>query len=221
MTTSLTLTFAELEFVLALRPRRRATLRGNLRLDGDGSGPSLVRAGLASLLARGLCEAVGATDEGERASLPDLRFDGELSALLTALSDDDGSSVMAAAWCGERGSVVHLVDGRGARMALFPERFGRFKAEVLDAREPVSAVLQRFLSRHLAEGTPSALVATSERDGRSAAVAIAIDAAGNWSASDSADSPDHAVPVTREQAMERVAALFDGRPFVAAQSDSR
>jgi hypothetical protein len=220
VTESLTLTFAELEFLLALRPTRRAKLRGNLRFDGgDASAPSTARAGLASLLVRGLCETVYAGG-GERASLPDLRFGGELSVLLMALSDDDGATTMAAAWCGERGSVVHLVDGGGARMALFPERFGRFRAEVLDAAEPVSALLRRFLSLHLADGIPSALVAVSTRGQRSAAVALAVDPAGQWSASDSVENPTQAVPVTRERALERIAVVFDSRP-VAARSDSR
>jgi hypothetical protein len=214
---SLTLTFAELEFVLALRPRRGAALRGSLGFEADEGAPSLTRAGLASLLARGLCETA---DTAERATLPDLRFNGELSVLLTALSDDGGSTTTAAAWCAERGGVVHVVDGRGVRIALFPQRLGRFRTEVLDAAESVSALLQRFLSRYLAEGTTSALVATSARGGESAAVALAVDAAGQWSASDSLQNPDHAVPMSRARALERIAAVFDGRP-AAAQSDPR
>jgi hypothetical protein len=97
-------------------------------------------------------------------------------------------------------------------MALFPVRFGQFRTEVLDAAEPVSAVLERFLSVHLADGSASAMVATSVRDRgeRSVLVAIAVDVAGQWSVSDSFDSPEHAVPVTRERALERIAELFDG-----------
>lgn len=221
MTDSLTLTFAELEFILALRPQRSAALRGNLRLEGDGSTPSLVRAGLASLLARGLCETVdgGAGDGGEggvRDALPDLRFGPEASALLRALADDDCVTSMAAVWCGERGGVVHVVDGGGARTALYPARFGLFGIEALDAAQPLSAALDRLLSRNFADGERSALVATSAGGERSVAIAIAVDDAGQWSVSDSLDTPDHAVPVSRERALERLAELFDGVAASAA-----
>lgn len=222
MTASLTLAFAELEFVLALRPRRGTALRGNLRLENvdDETAPVLARAGMASLLARGLCEAVAADDGADQATLPDFRFGGELSLLLNALSDDDGTTTMAAAWRGDVGSVVHVVDGRAVRVALFPERFGQYKVEVLDVAEPVSALLERFLARHLAGGIPSALVAASAHGDRSAVIALSVDAAGQWSASDSVESPDHAVPVSRERALERLAVLFGSWP-TAARSEAR
>lgn len=217
----LMLTFAELELVLALRPRNSAVLRGNLRLTGDdaSSSASLVRAGLASLLARGLCETVGDAEESASApTLPGLRFGPDISVLLTALAADDCVTTMAAGWCGERGSVVHVAGGGGARMALFPVPFGRFKAEVLDAGEPVSALVQRFLFRHLAEGETSALVATSVQGEWSVSAALAVDASGRWSFSDSIREPDHAVPVSRERALQRITEVFDGRPYATAET---
>lgn len=222
MTDSLILTFAELEFMLALRPRHGTALRGNLRLESDDDlgAPSLARAGLASLLARGLCETVRTVDGPARPALPDLRFDAAVSVLLNVLAADDCATTMAAAWGAERGSVMHVVDGGGARMALFPERLGRYSAEVLDPAEPLPALLRRFLDLHLADGTPSALVATSVRAGTSRSVALAVDPSGQWSASDSVESPDHAVPVARERALERIDVLFDDGSRTV-QSDPR
>lgn len=213
MTEPLTLTFAELELVLALRPERSAVLRGTLEestLDPDTTA-WLIRAGLASLLARGLCETVDADASSASATLPDLRFGGEVGALLTALSQEYATTT-AAAWGGTLGSVVHIVDSADVRVGLFPRRFGRYALELLDAQEPLSALLYRFLSRHIAEGSRSMLIATAAGDGGGLVSAvISVDESGHWFASDTFESPDHAVPVGRERALERIAELFDGR----------
>lgn len=207
MPESLTLTFAEIEFVLAARPQQAEQVRRDLRLEPEQDTATVVRAGLASLMARGLCESADTSTDG----IPDLRLGAHLATVATVLSAAD-THVTAAAWCGDRSDLMHVYGGGGFRLALFPFRYGRFSVEILDPAEPLSAPLTRFLDVHLAEAAPSVFIAKSGSDqdpNDLAAFAVAIDAAGAWSLSDTRHNPDRALPSTRDEALPRLAELFD------------
>lgn len=227
MPESLTLTFAELGFVLALRTPRSAALRGDLSLQDERITPPVARAGLASLLARGLCQAEKSGEsvpgQGGEGTASGVRFDGELAVLLRILADPDCVTTVAGAWRGEVGSVVHLVEGDGARMVLAPSRFGCFTAETLSAAEPLSTLLRAFLAGHLAEASTSALVVRAVRGERSVSLAIAVDGQGRWFVSDSVRDPVRSMPATPESAVARMTELMDGLTgggAVAARADA-
>jgi hypothetical protein len=56
----------------------------------------------------------------------------------------------------------------------------------------------------------TALVAKSTTDGRTVALTAAVDAAGQWSTSDSIRDPESSAPTTREEFRRRMAELLDG-----------
>jgi hypothetical protein len=207
----LTLTFAEIEFVLAARPQQAAEVRRDLRIDQAQSDPALVRAGLASLLVRGLCEPAETPVEGA----PNVKPGPEITAVAAALSTSRRHTV-AAGWCGPRAEVMHVYSGGDVRLALFPYQYGRFAVTALDPAEPMSGPLSRFLDAHLADDLESVLIVRSTAGEETVSMAVAVDAAGSWSASDSLQNPDHAEPTTREQVLPRMAELFDGASAVAA-----
>jgi hypothetical protein len=205
VTEPLTLTFAEIEFVLAARPQQAAEVRRDLRIEPDQDVRSLARAGLASLLARKLCESADDPAEGAQDVVPG----PEITAVAAALSTSRTHTV-AAGWRGKQSNVMHLYSGDSLRLAVFPYQYGRYAVEALNPAEPLSGPLSRFLDAHLADGLVSAFIVKSTgADGATVSMAVAVDASGGWSASDSRRDPDHAEPVSRDQVLPRLTELFD------------
>jgi hypothetical protein len=211
----LILTFAEIEFLLASCPQGADTVRADLRTGMAERDPVVVRAGLASLLARGLCSGSAQT------VVP-----GPAVATVIAAVATSRTHTVAAGWRGARPDVMHLYSGPTARLALFPNTRGQYTVEILDPYEPLSLPLLRFLDAFCAyatDGRESALVIKSRAVGGGGepdvSIAVAIDAAGVWSCSDSRRSPDRGIPAPREQIALRIAELVDqpaDRPGPAA-----
>jgi hypothetical protein len=197
----LTLTFAEIEFILLACPQRADAIRGQL-----GLGPrdeAAAAAGLSSLLARRLCEPA----DGDAKSV---RPGPAIKAVIAAFASGTSHTV-AAAWLGDQSDLMHVYTAPAVRLTLFPYRHGRFAVQVLDPGEAVSAVLDRYLAAHLATGQLTALVAKSTTDGETIALTAAVDASGRWSSSDSVGSPEAAAPSSRAEFRQRMAELLDGR----------
>jgi len=210
VTDLLVLTFAEIEFLLSVCPDRADAVRAQLRATEADQEPAVVRSGLASLLARGLClDAEGSVTPGP-----------EVAAVIAAFATAQ-RHIAAAGWRGDRPEVMHFYTGEAVRLALFPTPMARYVVEFLTLNEPVSAPLMRFVDAFADSsggGRESALVVKSQAVAEgseagepvSVSIAVSIDAAGTWTASDSERSPDHGVAVTREQVARRIAELMDG-----------
>ncbi|GAA0734568.1 hypothetical protein Drose_28855 [Dactylosporangium roseum] len=193
-----TLTFAELEFVLrtaAGGADRRAPefdpVRRRLNFQPGVATDIVVAAGVAALLARGLCRL-----DGQRV------VPGELvSAAADALATCH-TTTEAAGWIGDRPVVVHLFSGADARLAVYPGSYGLFNVELIDAAEPVSAPVLRFLD--LCTGT--VLVRTA-----AGGLAVARGRGGVWFVSDARDHldrPEATRRVTREALVARIVELL-------------
>ena len=215
MTEPLTLTFAEIAFILAACPQQAAEVRRDLRINAAQDSPVLARAGLASLLARGLCAPVltggeggGASDgDGGNDATPDVKPGPEITAVAAALSTSHTHTV-ATGWRGKRADVMHLYSSDALRLAFFPYLYGRFAVEALDAAEPLSGPLARFLDAHLLDGRETAFIAESTTAGQKVGLAVAVDAAGTWSVSDTGLNPDRAERSSRDRVLSRMAELF-------------
>ncbi|HEU5332752.1 MAG TPA: hypothetical protein VFU73_08315 [Actinocrinis sp.] len=220
MTDLLVLTFAEIEFLLSVCPGRADAVRAHLRATDPDQEPAVVRAGLASLLARGLClDAEGSVTPGP-----------EAAAVIAAFSTAQ-RHIAAAGWRGDRPEVMHLYTGEAVRLALFPTPLGRYAVEFLNLEELVSAPLMRFVDAFADSsggGRESALVLKSQAfaesgevdDSVSVSIAVSIDAAGTWTSSDSEQSPDKGVPASRDQVARRIAELMDGPGNRPAQASA-
>ncbi|MET7424229.1 hypothetical protein [Dactylosporangium sp. NPDC005555] len=185
-------TFAELEFLLrsAAGPggERAADMddvRRGLALQPEAATDIVTAAGVASLLARGLC-----TDEGGNV-VPGPLVLGAVAALSTLHTTTE-----AAGSAGDRTLQLHLFSGTAARLAVYPGPFGLFGIEALDPAEPLASPLARFVDRCTAGDGEAAVVI---RPGFS--VARAAD--GTWLLA-AEGSP--VVPVSREDV---VAALVE------------
>jgi len=197
MTNPVTLTFAEVEFLLRARPEQAATVRERLRINPDAASEIVVAAGLASLLARGLCEVSG----------DDVLPKGLIVALATGLSTSN-AYCEAVAWVGTRMTLVHFLDSASIRLAIFPVGSGQYTIELLDAQEPVTGPLTRFLDT-MAQGEGDlALAIRSIAPSGEVSLAVARDAQGNWHLSDSQDSPDRGQPSTRDGVAQRISQLL-------------
>lgn len=222
----LTLTFAELEFVLLACPRQAASLRTRLRLSpagasagdsvdardagdvgdagdpGDGNMGTVAAAGLASLLVRGLCEAGAAQDGAD--VVPGLEIVALAAAFVSARCH-----VTAAGWRGRQADVMHVLESSSVRVALFPSQYGRYDVRFLDPAEPLSAPLGRYLDAHLAPGETSVFVAEANAGSVSVAATATVDASGAWFASDSLFRPDAVASASRDAFHARLVDLFD------------
>lgn len=235
MTDPLVLTFAEIEFLLSACPQRADAVRAQLRTAESDQGLATARAGLASLLARGLCENTADAVLTETSVTPGPEAKAVIAAFVTARRH-----LGAAGWRGDRPEVMHLYDGDAMRLALFPVPLGQYAVEFLSPEEPVSAPLMRFVDAFAdfsRGGRASALVIKSqavadvdvdadvdanadaagagagsgagEGDVLEASMAVSIDAAGAWAFSDSQGSADRGMPVSREWVARRIAELLD------------
>jgi hypothetical protein len=231
VTDPLVLTFAELEFLLSACPQRADAVRAHLRTAEPDQGLATARAGLASLLARGLCENAAEAVITEESVTPGPEVKAVIAAFATARRH-----LGAAGWRGDRPEVMYLYDGDAMRLALFPVPLGRYAVEFLSPEEPLSAPLMRFVDAFAdfsRGGRASALVIKSRAvvdvdleavedvvayadaagsrvgDVPETSMALSIDAAGTWAFSDSQRSADRGLPVSREWVARRIAELLD------------
>jgi hypothetical protein len=200
-----TLTFAELEYILRSATVPTADLdavRRRLNFQPGVSTDIVVAAGLASLVARGLCRLAG------QRVLP-----GDLVRAVTAALSAPHSSVEAVGWMAGRPVIAHLFSGPAARLALYPGSYGLFEVELIDPAEPLSAPVIRFVD--LCTAGPAAttvLVRTAPEAGCADddGIVIARSRTGAWFISDSLDHPDPASdrPVSRATVVSRLFDLF-------------
>jgi hypothetical protein len=210
-----TLTFAELEYLLRSAAESSAgstadstaeldAVRRRLNFQPGVSTDIVVAAGVASLLARGLCRLDGqhvVPGELVRAAV------GAFSTLHTCTE--------AAGWMTDRPVVVHLFSGAAARLAVYPGSYGLFEAELIDPAEPVSAPVIRFVDLCTAGRAAATVLVRSGRPGGAGegdagevGVAVARSSTGAWFVSDSLDHPDPGHPVSREAVLSRLLDLL-------------
>ena len=203
MSEVLTLTFAEIEFFLRTRPVQQDGLRERLRL-ADG-GAAVAAAGVASLVARGLCTVEGS----------EVRPTPQAMIVIQGLTEAH-TMTEAVGWIEGRTIVMHLLTAAGIRLAIFPSAYGQFRTELLDPAEPLADPVVRFLDA-CTGGPGTALLVRSGQGPAEVSAAIARDADGQWFLSDTADSPDRGVPTTREAVVARLAALLGPQPVGATR----
>ncbi|GAA2362128.1 hypothetical protein [Dactylosporangium salmoneum] len=196
-----TLTFAELEFVLRSAAERGVdvdSVRRRLNFQPGVSTGIVVASGIASLLARDLCRL-----EGDRL------VPGEFVQCAIAALATRHTSTEAAGWMDERPVVVHLFSGVTGRLAVYPGSYGLFAVELIDAAEPLSAPVLRFLDLCTSgRGAATVLVRTQAGEADEAGVAVARSAAGAWFVSDSLERPDPGPPLGREAVVARLLSLL-------------
>lgn len=175
-------TFAELEFLLrsAAGPHGERTagmdaVRRRLGLQPEAATDIVTAAGVASLLARGLC-----TDEGGSV-VPGTLVLGAVAALSTLHTTTEAAgSAGAAGSLGDRTLALHLFSGSAARLAAYPGPFGLYGVEVLEPSEPLASPLARFVDRCTAGDGEAAVVIRSSTGDQDLGLAIARAADGTW-----------------------------------------
>lgn len=229
----LTLTFAELEFVLLACPQQAARLRTRLRLspagrsvgaapDGDsvdeGEAGNSGNAGepgggdrdMGNVAAAGLASLLvrGLCEAGATQNGTDVVPGPEVAALAAAFVSARCHAT-AAGWRGRQADVMYVFDSSSVRVALFPFQYGRYEVRFLDPAEPLSAPLSRYLDAHLAPGETSVFVAEATAGAVSVAATATVDASGAWFASDSLFRPGAVASASREAFHARLVDLFD------------
>ncbi|GIG57796.1 hypothetical protein Lfu02_21680 [Longispora fulva] len=197
MTDSLVLTFAEIEFALQAGPAQATAVREHLRFTRATETEAVAAAGLASLLARGLCTLTG-TD-----AVPTPRMVAITAGLAGWRIHTEVAGRIA-----DRVALTHLFSGPDARVALSPGAYGQFAMELLDPTEPLLAPVTRFVDACVAGGSGSAVLIRSTRDGRTVSLGVAVDEAGAWFVADSEGSPGQGTPTTRESVVSRISELL-------------
>jgi hypothetical protein len=196
-----TLTFAELEFVLRSAGERGVDVDGVRRRLNFQPGVStgiVVAAGIASLIARDLCRL-----DGTRVA------PGEFVQCAIAALATRHTSTEAAGWMDERPVVVHLFSGVTGRLAVYPGSYGLFTVELIDPAEPLCAPVLRFLDLCTPTGgAATVLVRTQAGEAAEAGVAVARSAAGAWFLSDSLERPDPGRPLDRAAVVARLQNLL-------------
>jgi hypothetical protein len=195
MTNELVLTYAEVGFLLTTQPELTGGVRAQLNLPDDADERD-ARAGVASLLVRGLCSL----NDSE------VRPGDQLIAVIAALTTST-VRVSAVGWSGPTISMLHIFGGPNASVALVPEAYGRFVVTLVDPTAPIEILAVRMLDALVGE-PESGLVVRMVRDRSTSGVAIAVDGQGTWFTADADASPDHGVPATREQAVQRLTDLL-------------
>lgn len=204
MPTPLILTFAELEFLLASCPPPVDAVRARLRLASGGPADGVVAAGLASLLARGLC-SIDPTAENPYG----ITMRPELLAAAAGLVSNR-TRTSAAGWVGEQAFVTHFFDTPQVRLALRPGALGRFAVDFGEGSEPLGKVANTFVDWCARDGGPAAAVVESTDGERTVSFAVALEPDGTWYMSDSGESPDRGTPTSRGAIRRRVSALLEG-----------
>ncbi|MDG6102622.1 hypothetical protein Daura_42135 [Dactylosporangium aurantiacum] len=204
-------TFAELEFLLRSaagpggeRAAAMDAVRRRLGLRPEAATDIVTAAGVASLLARGLC-----TDEGGNV-VPGQFVLGAVAALSTLRTVTE-----AAGSAGDRTLQLHLFSGDTGRLAAYPGPFGLYGVDVLDPAEPLAAPLARFVDRCTAGPGEAAVAIRSADAGEDSAevgLAIARAADGSWLLSD--DGPDAVTAGSRDDVVAALVERF-GHPVAA------
>jgi hypothetical protein len=196
-----TLTFAELEFVLRSAAERGVDVddvRRRLNFQPGVSTGIVVAAGVASLVARDLCRLE------ESRIVPGEFVQCAIAALATR-----HTSTEAAGWLDERPVVVHLFSGVTGRLAVYPGAYGLFSVELIDAAEPLSAPVIRFLDLcTTGDGAATVLIRTQAGGADESGIAVARSAAGAWFMSDSLERPDPGRPLARAAVVARLLSLL-------------
>jgi len=208
-----TLTFAELEYILrsaavstAVSAADLDAVRRRLNFQPGVSTDMVVAAGIASLVARGLCGL-----DGQRV-VPGALVRSVIGALSAAHSGTE-----AAGWMADRPVVVHLFSSPAARLAVCPGAYGLFEVELIDPREPLSAPVIRFVDLCTADPGAATVLVRSQAAGGAAEVGVVVarSSAGAWFVSDVADSAhdagadtEAAMPVGRAAVVSRLLDLF-------------
>ncbi|WP_327009265.1 hypothetical protein OHA72_19720 [Dactylosporangium sp. NBC_01737] len=203
-------TFAELEFLLrsAAGPHGERTagmdaVRRRLGLQPETATDVVTAAGVASLLARGLC-----TDEGGNV-VPGTLVLGAVAALSTLHTTTE-----AAGSAGDRTLAMFLFSGTAGRLAAYPGPFGLYGVEALDAAEPLAAPLARFVDRCTAgDGEAAVVIRSGAGDGPETGLAIARAADGTWLVSDG-QSATPGLPADRDDVVAALVERF-GAPVAA------
>ncbi|WP_412541310.1 hypothetical protein R8Z50_01465 [Longispora sp. K20-0274] len=199
MPEALVLTFAEFEFTLRSGSGPTIPVRDLLRLRPETASDVVAAAGVASLLARGLC----VLDDGR------VRPTEPITTLTLGLATAVGHTE-AVGWIGDRTVLLQLFGGPSVRVAVLPGAYGQFAVELMSPAEPVMGPLTRFIDRCVTDEGASAVLVHSTEGGRDVSAAVAVDECGGWFVSDSQETPDRSVACTRELALERVGELLDG-----------
>lgn len=205
MADSTLITFAELEFLLSSAAGTSQApidaVRARLDLQPEAAGNLVVAAGMASLLARGLCT------ERDGAVVPGDQVLGVVAALATRHTISE-----AGGWIDGQPAVVHLFSGTAARLVISPGKFGLFGVEVVDPAESLADPMVRFFDLCTAgEGEAAVVLRSSRGDEPEVGLAAARNAEGDWLLSDTVDSPDESRPSTRDAVVRRILALYGDR----------
>ena len=200
MDDALVLTYAELEFLLRSQEPGPVDVCGQLELGPAEELDAAARAGVSSLLARGLCTLGG---EGGSDVTPTPEVSAVIAGLTTATE-----ATRALGWVQGRPVLVHLLYGPVARLVLMPAQYGQYTVMALDPELTVAEQLSRFVDSCLGEAAESAVVIQSRTAEATVGIAVARDGAGAWFVSDSVGDPDSAMPVTRDGVLARIGELL-------------
>jgi hypothetical protein len=190
---ALVLTFAELEFLLRVRTPEIATIREGLGL--TASDDTVAAAGLASLLARGLCEPGGDRVTPGR----------ELVAVVAGLASAD--RVTRVLCLGEGAAELGAVaTGPNIHIGLTAAGFGQYVVQPIDSSVGAADQVKHVLEEAL--GSEGAVLVQSRTAGGQVSIAVAVDGEGAWYLSDSERDPNNSTPVGADEAFARVAELL-------------
>jgi hypothetical protein len=190
MSDHLVLTYAEIEFLLRVREPEHVDVRAELGFAGDERNAS---AGLASLLARGLC-----SQDGERV-VPSDDLVGVIGALSTTTS-----ATRALGWRDGTPVLLSLFTGPVVGLALQPIGLGRYAIATLDPARGLGDQLAGFIDSCLGDGKESAVLVRSGET----RIAVVATAEGEWYISDSLADPGTSRKSSRDGAVARVRELM-------------
>lgn len=193
MTEHLTLTFAEIEFMLRAYEPEQVDVREQLGLVDDTAGDRNVAAGVASLLARGLC-----TRDGERI-VPSEDIVGVIGAFTTATR-----ATKALGWRDDDPVLLHLFTGPVVGVVLQSTGLGQYAVAPLDPTRGLADQLVGFVEACLAGSRDSAVLVRSG-DVR---IAVATDSDGDWYVSDSVRNADAGARSTEDEVAARIRELL-------------
>ncbi|HEX6359200.1 hypothetical protein [Actinophytocola sp.] len=193
MSAQLVLTYAEIQFLLRSYEPEHVAVREQLGLPDGPDAERNAAAGLASLLARGLCAR-----DADRV-VPSNELVGVIGALSAATR---GTDVL-----GRRAGgpvLLHLFTGPRFGIAVQPVGLGQYAVTPLDPARDLSDQVVGFVDACLAGTRDTAVVV------RSGVVraAVATSATGEWYISDSVNNPNQGHPCTPADAAARIRAVL-------------
>lgn len=204
MDDALVLTYAEIEFLLRSQDPGPVDVRGQLDLGPAEELDAAARAGVSSLLARGLC-----TLGGESGA--DVTPTPALLAIVAGLTTAT-ETTRALGWIGDQPVLLHLLYGPLARLVLAPAPYGQFTVMALSPELTVADQLSRFVDSCLNEAMDSAVIIQSRTAHATVGIAVARDGEGGWFVSDSEGNSDSATPSTRDDVLARIGELLPAGP---------